>query len=222
MPKTINKIFSKEPKQDRSKASLERLMKASRELLSEKGYNEFTLQELSKISKVSIGSIYNRFKGKDDLLRQLQSNQLNEMDKEVAVIINSIRRQRLDLKKLVPVLVNEFGEFLKKNQKILRPLMEIASIDDVVAEIGKKHFAQNLIDFEQLLIDKSSEFNQPNSERAADVSMRLVYSALARQLGLGTLGRAAAGANEEDWDQLLVDLSHMVLFYLLGKPENIL
>jgi AcrR family transcriptional regulator len=222
MPKTASKSFSREPKQDRSKASLERLMNASRQLLADKGYSEFTLQELSKISKVSIGSIYNRFKGKDDLLRQLQTNQLNEMDKDVALIINNIRRQRLELKKLVPLLIEEFGGFLKKNQNILRPLMEIAAIDDIVAEIGKKHFAQNLRDFEQLLIDKSNEFNQPNCERAADVSMRLVYAALARQLGLGTLGSAAAGANEEDWDKLLIDLSHMVLFYLLGKPEDVL
>ena len=66
--------YIREPKQSRSKASLERLLKSAAELLTEKGYAEFTLQEVSARAQVSIGSIYNRFKSKDDLIRQIQKN----------------------------------------------------------------------------------------------------------------------------------------------------
>jgi hypothetical protein len=37
-----------EPKQDRSRASFERVLDAATTLLSEKGYSEFTLQELEQ------------------------------------------------------------------------------------------------------------------------------------------------------------------------------
>ena len=62
-----NKVaLAREPKQDRSRASFERVLDAATALLAEKGYSEFTLQELSNRSKVSIGSIYGRVNGKDD------------------------------------------------------------------------------------------------------------------------------------------------------------
>jgi len=58
--------LAREPKQDRSRASFERVLDAATALLAERGYSEFTLQELSRRSKVSIGSIYCRVSGKDD------------------------------------------------------------------------------------------------------------------------------------------------------------
>ena len=76
------KNYLKEPKQNRSKASLERLLNAACELLTENGYKDFTLQEVSKRAKVSIGSIYNRFKSKEDLIRLLQVRELETLEVE--------------------------------------------------------------------------------------------------------------------------------------------
>ena len=46
------------PKQKRSQESLERVLQAGAEVLLDVGYEGFTLQEVSKRSGVSIGSIY--------------------------------------------------------------------------------------------------------------------------------------------------------------------
>ena len=56
--------LAREPKQDRSRASFERVLDAATTLLAEKGYSEFMLQELSNRSKVSIGSIYGRVRAR--------------------------------------------------------------------------------------------------------------------------------------------------------------
>ena len=85
------KNYLKEPKQNRSKASLERLLNAACELLTENGYKDFTLQEVSKRAKVSIGSIYNRFKSKEDLIRLLQVRELEGENKMLRDEIKSVR-----------------------------------------------------------------------------------------------------------------------------------
>ena len=48
------------PVQRRSRESLERLLQTGLELLQERGFDGFTLQELSQRAGVSIGSIYGR------------------------------------------------------------------------------------------------------------------------------------------------------------------
>lgn len=210
--------YARTPKQSRSQASLERLLNAALELLSEKGYSEFTLQEVSKRAKVSIGSIYNRFSGKDDLIREVQERQLNLMEVETTVLINNLRRQELPLLELVPAITREYGLLLKRHSTFLRPLMEIASTDPVVAQNGKKHFAQNIGDFERLLLERRNEIRQTNPERAVRTCFQVIYASLSRYLGLGTVAEIIG---EGDWDSLLEDLSLVALHFLLGHPDQL-
>ena len=60
------------PQQERSRASFERVLQAATSLLAEKGYDGFTLAEVSERAGVSIGSIYARVKSKDELFYVIQ------------------------------------------------------------------------------------------------------------------------------------------------------
>ena len=212
------KNYLKEPKQNRSKASLERLLNAACELLTENGYKDFTLQEVSKRAKVSIGSIYNRFKSKEDLIRLLQVRELETLEVETAMVITRIRRKQLKLRLLVPEVISEYANLLKKHKGIWRPLMEISAVDEVVATYGKTHAAQNIADFIQLLLERKEEISQPDPARAVDHIFKVVYAALARYLGLGIMDGVSG---EGDWEELLDDLSQITLHYLLGHPDNL-
>lgn len=212
------KNYLKEPKQNRSKASLERLLNAACELLTENGYKDFTLQEVSKRAKVSIGSIYNRFKSKEDLIRLLQVRELETLEVETALVITRIRRKQLKLRLLVPEVISEYANLLKTHKGILRPLMEISAVDEVVATYGKTHAAQNIADFIQLLLERKEEISQPDPARAVDHIFKVVYAALARYLGLGIMDGVSG---EGDWEELLDDLSQITLHYLLGHPDNL-
>ena len=212
------KNYLKEPKQNRSKASLERLLNAACELLTENGYKDFTLQEVSKRAKVSIGSIYNRLKSKEDLIRLLQVRELETLEVETAMVITRIRRKQLKLRLLVPEVITEYANLLKTHKGILRPLMEISAVDEVVATYGKTHAAQNIADFIQLLLERKEEISQPDPARAVDHIFKVVYAALARYLGLGIMDGVSG---EGDWEELLDDLSQITLHYLLGHPDNL-
>lgn len=216
--KPLNTDFVREPKQTRSKATLERLLKAAKDLLAEKGYGEFTLQEVSKRSKVSIGSIYCRFSGKEDLIRQVQLSEVTAMDDEFAVIVNTLRRKQLKLRELVPELTREFGNFLRRHKGVLRPVMEVALIDPVIAKTGSEHFKHSVEDYKRLILECRTEIRQTDAERAVDTCFRVTYASLARYLGLGTIEELN---KDTDWDSLLEDLSQVALYYLLGDPKKL-
>ncbi len=57
------------PQQRRSQESLERVLQAGFELLQERGFDGFTLQEVSARANVSIGSIYARVPSRESLIK---------------------------------------------------------------------------------------------------------------------------------------------------------
>ena len=209
--------LSRKPKQARSRQSLSKMLQTAKQMLTERGYADFTLQELSQRSEVSIGSIYHRFENKQELVRQVQAEVLETIENEYAVLINQLRRQSLPLKKLMPNVVKLYGNHLKLHAPILRVFMEIAPSDPAVAEIGRKYLRQAMLDFKLLLLDRRAEISQRDPEHAVEVCFEVIYSSMSRYLGLGNV---LHDMSEGDWNVLLDDLTQVALLYLSGCPKN--
>src|SRR3954468_9029226 len=67
------------PLQNRSRASLERVLDAGQKLLEEQGWEGFTVQEVSRRAKVSIGSIYARAPSKEALILAVYDRAVEEI-----------------------------------------------------------------------------------------------------------------------------------------------
>jgi AcrR family transcriptional regulator len=203
------------PVQGRSKASYERMLAAAEALMAAAGSDEFTLQEVSKKGKVSIGSIYNRFESKDALLHAVQLRVLERIDKRMGARLEEARSGADTLDRLVVALTKAVGETLKENAEIMRPLMLRATNDPLVAATGKSSFAKTADAVKGSLLLYSAEIKQPDPLRAVDSSFRILYAAIARYLGFGS---ATTAAWEGDWDVLLQDLSRMIAAFLVTPP----
>jgi AcrR family transcriptional regulator len=212
------KTVARSPKQERSRTSLRRLMETATAILEEEGYADFTLQDLSKRAKVSIGSIYHLFENKQQLVREVQVQFLEQIEREHALVINAIRREGLPLRRLVPLAIRDYSEFLRKNAGMLRVFMQIAPTDPVVASNGKKYYHQSVRDFELLILDRRAEIRHPDPEHAVTACYTVMYAAVGRYLGLGTTPDAKG---EGDWDTLIGDLGLMILHFLLGNPDDV-
>jgi len=209
--------LSRKPKQARSRKSLQTMLDTAKVMLAEKGYAEFTLQELSKQSNVSIGSIYHRFESKQELVRRVQVEVLEAIEQEHALLINRLRRRNLPLRELVPAVVSVYSDFLLRHAPILRVFMDIAPTDPVIAEIGKKYHGQSMLDVKLLLLECRDEIKHPDPEHAVEASFKVIYASLGRYLGLGT---AEDVIGEGDWKTLLDDLSLMTLLFLLHAQQR--
>jgi len=199
------------PVQGRSKASYERMLVAAEGLMVTRGSDDFTLQEVSKKGKVSIGSIYNRFEGKDALLHAVQLRVLERVDMQMRERLDAARTGAKDLNTLVVALIEAVAETLRDHADIMRPLMQRASVDPLVAANGKASYAATANAVKQALLLHSAGIHQPDPLRAVDSAFRVLYAAIARYLGFGTV---TTSAWEGDWAVLKQDLARMLAAFL--------
>ena len=203
-------VESNAPQQDRSRASLERLMGATREFLQEGTFEQLTIAGISKRSKVSVGSIYARFKGKDELFLAVMIEVMKEMEGEWVDVLAKLKKRNLPLEQMVPALIESLAEHLRKHASILKPFMTKAS-DPRVAACGKATHLKTEKSFCDLLLALKDQITHSEPERAVGMSFVIAYSTLARFLGLGS---AAEAAGEGNWVYLKTDLGQMCLGFL--------
>jgi len=205
--------FARKPKQARSRQSFDRMLDAATHILEDGGLQALTLSEVSRRSKVSIGSIYCRVEGKDDLLRTVQQRALGHMDREFALLLLRVRRRELPLRELVPTVVRELANFLRRHARVLSAFMQQAAHDPVIRSAGANSWQQTALDFKLIILERRDEFGHPDPDHAAHLCFLIVYGCLARFLGFNSLD-AEAQDLPANWNELIDDLGLMMLGFL--------
>lgn len=209
---------SRVPQQGRSLASFERMLKAAEQLMVARGCDDFTLTEVSKAGRVSIGSIYNRFKSKDELIHSVQARALDRIDAEQHAMLELVRSEAGDLDTFTRTFVDRYAEFLKDNADLLRPFMVRALLDSSVSLRGKlsaERYTTQVID---ALLSYRDGIGHADPERAVRSAYRVIYATLARYLGLGS---SSESSGEGDWKELKDDLGAMCAAFLRsGRAER--
>lgn len=207
----------REPQQGRSRASFERMLATAEALMVERGSDDFTLNDVAKVGKVSIGSIYCRFDSKDDLVRAVQTRVLDRVDAEMLSQIADARDGASGLDDVVHRLVQNVADTLSRFAAVMRPLMLRASSDPVIAMIGKRSFIATAQAVTGALLAHRDEVAHPDPDRAADAAFTMLYASVARHLGFGTSSEASG---EGDWTMLKQDLADMVSAFLAHVPSR--
>lgn len=202
---------SRLPQQGRSKASLERMLDAARELMLEGGTEDFTLQEVSDRGKVSIGSIYLRFESKDNLVRAVIANVLHEIGEAEHLMLEELRGSSRSLDEFVPRYVEAYAEVLRKNAPLLRLSMERAAHDPLVSGPGKQRALSAAEAGAGAMLEYAAEFGGKDHALKASSAYHVIFATLARELSLGSTGEAATNYN---WELLKRELGRMCLAYL--------
>ncbi|MFM5954110.1 MAG: TetR/AcrR family transcriptional regulator [Novosphingobium sp.] len=201
---------SRKPQQGRSKASLERMLAAGRELMLERGSEEFTLQEVSERGQVSIGSIYLRFESKDNLVRGVIAQALEVLAADEDELLGRLDRDCKDLASFVPAYVEGYAEVLRRHAPLLRLTMERAAFDPLVSAPGKESALRAETNATNAMLAHGGEFGGSDHKVKAQSSYHIVFATLARQLSLGSSGEAV---HDYDWNLLKREMARMVLAY---------
>src|SRR3954470_13495267 len=122
------------PQQRRSRESLERTLAAGTELLEEGGYEAFTINEVARRAKVSVGSLYGRFQSKDGLFHELQARALERVEADQDTLFEL---PALPPEQLVPAAVNAVAEVFRRHAALLRVMMLRGAVDADVLERGR-------------------------------------------------------------------------------------
>ncbi len=202
---------SRIPQQGRSKASLERMLTAARELMLERGSEEFTLQEVSQRGSVSIGSIYLRFESKDNLVRAVIAESDHDIGAAEDSMFEKLRAECHLLGEFMPRYVEEYAEVLRTQAPILRLSMERASYDPLVSGPGKERALAAEAAAASAMLEFQDEIAGTDKAMKAQSAHHVIFATLARQLSLGSTGESV---HNYDWDLLKRELGRMCLAYL--------
>ena len=203
------------PQQTRSRESLERVLAAGQQLLEEEGWEGFTVQEVSRRAKVSIGSIYARAPSKEALILAVYDRAVEEIARENAEALTEDGGwEALGTRELIVEAVREMGRQMLNHELILRRIMNRAPVDAVIRARGDAQIRRLGERWEELLRRRESEYRHPEPDLAIEVAFRMVFATVARRVALG----AQFGAPHEVSDQRLLDeVGRAVAAYLLER-----
>jgi AcrR family transcriptional regulator len=204
------------PRQERSRASLERVLAAGAQLLAEQGYEAFTVSEIARRAGATTGLIYTRFENKAALFEAVLLRELSRMVQEETATLDALASANLPTPSLVDRTVRVLAEIARREAPLTKVFMERTTLDPALAEhVRRLRTAPR--QFTAMLSARREELAHDDSERAGDMAFWLVTSALERRVHTEMWRHWDAEA-AEDWEQFVADLVRAVQAFLLYPP----
>jgi AcrR family transcriptional regulator len=212
----------KPPKQSRSRRTLERLVEASLDILSEDGPSGLTVHAVVDRAGSSVGSFYARFGGKDDLLDYLGERVWQEAQERWNAELAARDWAKEPLADLVAASVGLLIDAQRSRSRYLRALDRADGRQGDAYEAFRAHVRKGLVD---LLLSRRSEIRHEAPELAVRVALEAVVGVVDAELqgsephpretdalsGPSTSSRARLGR-----DELVAECRSLVLGYLTG------
>ncbi|GAF46562.1 TetR/AcrR family transcriptional regulator [Rhodococcus wratislaviensis] len=89
MDRDIDLVGFKPPQQARSREALRKLMTAAEEVLADVGYDECTMAAVAERAGISVGSIYRRFEGREQLLAALKERVFADLEARIVAAVDA-------------------------------------------------------------------------------------------------------------------------------------
>ncbi len=213
MSKSANPPPIRRPQQSRSQASLERMLNTARDLLVERGSDDFTLQEVSRQGEVSIGSIYHRFDSKEALVRAVLGAAMDEMAATERTAFVRILKQADCLAAFVRGYVAGYAGILRDNALMLSLAMRQASTDPDSSRVGFQREKDTADEMARGILHFESEI-AGDAQAKAHLVFHITFATLARHLSLDTQDPMI---EQQDWDELVQGLADMIIAFLTSE-----
>lgn len=212
-----HELIVQPPQQQRSRASFERVLGAGSAILEEDGYDGFTLVDVSKRAKVSIGSIYARVKSKDDLFYVIQDRFMTDSEAIPGFVTDPDAYAGLETRALIRQCVVDIGITFQANSRLLRVFMHRGIVDPVVAQRSSRSVSSFARAFEGLLLTRRDEIRHADPELAVDVAFRTAWGTLARQIMYGPTFESEVTIA---WETLVEELGSVCVGYLIDAYDR--
>ncbi len=159
------------PKQTRSRRTLERIVRASLDLLEQLGPAGLTVQAVVERADSSVGSFYARFKGKEDLLDYLGERVWQEALDRWTEALASRNWSELDLPELAAGSVGLLLEAQRSRSSFLRALDRAAGGNEEVYQAFRRHLIDGIA---ELLMTRADEIDHLRPELAVRLGLMAV------------------------------------------------
>lgn len=202
-----------QPRQDRSRATLDRIARAAEELLEHRAFNDISVVEIIERAGCSSGSFYARFPGKDALLPYLYERYDADLRPRVQAAMASVDWERLSLRETVDLLVARTIDMYAERRHLMRAIALFARARPHEIDLETRSRRGAVTDMPaRLLVRFGSEFAHDDPLTAARIGFFMVAAA-AREKVLFAEAPHASDTPLSD-DALKAELSRMLFAYL--------
>jgi AcrR family transcriptional regulator len=193
-----------QPKQGRSRRTLDRLVAAGLSLLEEGGPDAVTVKAVVARARSSVGSFYARFEGKDDLLAYLREQVRQSAEAEWS---ETVGREAWEAS-LAGIAAQAVALLFD-----LRPGYEqrIRTADRLVTDGEDDELRRKALDqLAARFLERREEITHPNPELAVRIALSAVLG----------IGEHAPPWGQVETDALRTECVQLLLGYLSGRPHE--
>lgn len=199
------------PKQARSERTLIRLLDAAEDLINEKGLAEVSIPEIVRRAGSSVGGFYARFRDKNELLRALEERFYGELERRVEGLVEPGRWEGVPTGEIVRAAVAELVTVTRERQRMLAAFLFRAVQDPVVREDALRFRRRVTERFENLLLDRRSQFDHHDPALAIDLGIQAAFGFMQQHILLGETRVADRTLTDEE---LQAELTALLLSYV--------
>ena len=179
-PRAVNEPpLLKPPVQDRSKATLERILAAGRELLRERDYDDVTVDDIVRRAKTSKGSFYQRFRDKESLLLFVLREEHREAKQSWSEFLDLELWRERTLAEVLDGLIDRLMEIYRGRSNLMRTYArQVLHVDGETRALAvelNRHVHDRL---QAIVAEKRSETDHPDPEQATTYLVTVLVSLL--------------------------------------------
>ena len=165
------------PQQARSAQTLERLLDAAEQLISESGVEATTVADVARKAESSVGAFYARFPDKDALVRCVAERFYHQAVDTVEVVLEPARWDGHTLREVIESAVSFLVQIFHGRRRLIRAVSLRASTDAALSALGERLgevVSQRLYG---LLVHRGETMTHPRPEQAVRLAVWLVLAA---------------------------------------------
>lgn len=201
----------KVPQQARSQDTLDRLLDAAEHLLETTPWDSITVAALVSKARSSVGAFYARFPDKDALLQHLHQRRSEEAIETAELALARDQWKGIPLEEVVRAVVEFTTQEYVHRAGFHREMVRRNSVDPRFRERSARVGAHTTRLIASLLDDRRDEIDVEDTLKAADMTHRMLFSALDQQTQFSD---RAPGAVAFSAEELATEMVRAILRYL--------
>jgi len=180
--------FFRPPQQSRSQETLDRILDAAEQVLTEKAFGEATLAEImERAGGLTVGAFYRRYPDKNALLRHLDERFFSEMLKRNAEVLDPARWEKSTAREIIDEFCRQAVEVYSTRRGLLRSLFLRARTDTVLQQSALHVNEEFLANLRTLLLPRRAEMTHPDPERAIELGFMMLIGSLRELIVFGEI-----------------------------------
>ncbi len=153
-----------------NKMKKEDILKAAKELFSVYGYKKVSMNEIAEKANVTKKTIYSYFKDKEDLFKQILSNEMENMK----TIIEKNEKKDIPYFERIHYAIYELTKYKNENKFLLRVVKDSEIINNIHAKESLKIFDNTVIEYIKEKLKNAIE-NKQIKKCNVDIAAFVIY-----------------------------------------------